>query len=304
MEPVDFNDALWSNSNVADCSGFVVARENHAEGGTHYHVLLCYKKTKRIRSILAFDLNHLGVRIHGNYQPVKNLRDCYGYVTKDGDYYEDIDDIPGLSASHEPSYWELALQAENKERALEIIRRNNPRDYILQRRNLDYAFDKHFDVREELAPPPYTRDSFTNVPNELDEWVFNELTSEQPRKKALFLIGPSRTGKTSWARSLGEHIYCMSALIPSAVKNKPKTVQYILFDDIEQSTLDKSQLGSCWRVFVGCQQYLTVNEKYKPQETVNWGIPSIWCLNKMLDFGDDDFLKINALVVNINNKLY
>lgn len=304
LKPEDFNEALWNNSNVAECSGFAVSREKHADGGIHYHVLLCYKKTKRVRSLLAFDLSHLGVRIHGKYEVVKNLRDCYGYVIKDGDYYEDIESIPGLSAPHEPSYWELSLQAQNKERALEIIRRNNPREYILNRKNLEYAFDKHFEVREELAPPAYERASFTNVPGELDQWVWDELTSDKPRKKALFLIGPSRTGKTSWARSIGQHIYCMSALIPSAVKNKPKDIEYILFDDIEQSTLDKSQLSSCWRVFVGCQGYLTVNEKYKPQETVNWGIPSIWCLNKMLHFNDMDFMERNSIVVNINENLY
>lgn len=304
LEIADFNEALWSNAHVAECSGFVVAREKHADGGQHFHVLLCYKKSKRLRSILAFDLVFNGDTIHGNYQPVKNLRDCYGYVTKDGDYYEDVVDIPGLSSTHETSYWELALQAENKERALEIIRRNNPRDYILQRRNLDYALDKHFEVREELAPPAYERDTFTNVPDALESWVWNELTSDKSRKKSLIIVGQSRTGKTSWARSLGDHIYCMSALIPSAVKNKPRNVQYVIFDDIEQSTLDKSQLSSCWKVFIGCQQHLTVNEKYKPQETVNWGIPSIWLMNSLLNFPDKDFLNLNCDIVYLNDKIY
>lgn len=304
LEPADFNDLLWANSHAAEANGFVIGRESHADGGTHYHVLLCYKFSKRIRSLRAFDLNANGRTIHGNYQPVRKLRETYNYVTKDGDYLEDISDVDGLNSQHETSHWELALQAEDKAKALEIIRRHAPRDYVLQRRNLDYALDKHFEIREEITPPPYRRDEFDNVPVALERWVVNELMSDKPRKKSLFLIGPSRTGKTSWARSLDEHIYCMSQLIPSAVKNKPKSVKYILFDDIEQSTLDKSQLGSVWKVFVGCQAHLTVNEKYKPQETVNWGIPSIWCLNKMLTFADMDFLNVNAEIIIINNSLY
>lgn len=304
LDPVDFNDRLWQNNHAAECSGFVIARENHAEGGAHYHVLLCYKRTKRIRSLRAFDLNHDGIVIHGNYQPVRDLQATYLYVTKDGDYLEDISDIAGLTSNHETSYWELALQAETKEKALDIIRKRNPRDYVLQRRNLDYALDKHFEVREEISAPPYRREEFTRVPPELDDWVRDELLSDKPRKKSLFLVGPSRTGKTSWARSLGEHIYCMSQLIPGAVKNKPRDVKFILLDDIEQTTLDKSQLGAIWKVIVGCQAHLTVNEKYKPQETINWGIPSIWCLNKMINFSDLDFVNVNATIVLINDNLY
>lgn len=304
LDPVDFNEALWSNSHASQCSGFVIARETHATGGTHYHVLLCYKKTKRVRSITSFDLHWAGNTIHGNYQVVRNLRECYNYCTKDGDYLEDISDVPGINPKHETSYWELACQAENKEKALDIIRRHNPRDYLLQRRNLDYSLDKHFEIREELAPSPYTRASFTHVPIQLDEWVWNELSADKPRRKSLIIVGPSRTGKTAWARSLGEHIYCMSALIPAACKNKPKEIDYIIFDDIEQSTLEKSQLASCWKVFMGCQLHLTLNEKYKPQETVNWGIPSIWLMNNLLKFGDLDFVHRNATIVYINDNLY
>lgn len=96
----------------------------------------------------------------------------------------------------------------------------------------------------------------------------------------------------------------MSQVIPSALKHKPKGCDYVIFDDIEQSTLEKSQLASNWKVFIGAQEYLTVNEKYKPVETINWGIPSIWCLNKMLQFNDMDFLHLNATVVYLNENLY
>lgn len=300
----DFHDAVWQNKHIAECSGFVIAREDHAIAGAHYHLLICWKRSKRIRSLSAFDLKHNGTTIHGNYQVVRNLRDVYKYVTKDGNYIEDISAVTGLYGRDEASHWELALQAANKEEAFDIIRKSCPREYVLNYRNLEYCFDKHFEVREELAPPSYSRATFGNVPVELDQWVWDNLAGDNDRPQSLFLIGPSRTGKTSWARSLGEHIYCMSSLVPSALKNKSKEVEFIIFDDIEQSTLDKSQLGSKWRSYVGCQKYVTVDEKYKPTETINWGIPSIWCLNKMLNFSDLDFLNVNAQIIYINNKLY
>lgn len=304
LEPEQFNDSFWANTHISECIGFVISREQHADGGWHYHCAVYFEKTKRIRSLSAFDLVHNGRSFHGNYQPIRRIRENYDYITKDGDYFEDISAVDELNSRHEISYWELALQAKNKTDALSVIRRNNPREYTLRLRDLEYAYDKHFAVREELAGPAYSRASFTNVPEALDEWVWSNVTSEPGRKRSLFLIGPSRTGKTSWARSLGEHIYCMSQLVPSAIKNKPKDVEFIILDDIEQNTLDKSQLGSIWRTIVGCQQYLTINEKYKPQETINWNIASIWCLNKMLNFSDPDFVNINATIINITECLY
>lgn len=305
LDDVQFNDAFWGNAHIAGCDGFVLARESHADGGTHYHAIVCYHRTKRIRSHTAFDLIYNGESIHGNYQPIRRLQECYDYVTKDGNFVEDIDGIAGLSSSRKkPNYWEEALQQSTKEEALRIIRKHNPEAYLKNRMQLDYGLDKHFEVREELAPPPYARGTFTNVPDALDDWVRTELNGWEDRRRSLFIIGPSRTGKTSWARSLGEHIYCMSSIVPGALKNRPKDCDYIVFDDIEQSTLDKSQLASNWKVFVGCQRHLTINEKYKPAETVNWGIPSIWCLNKMLDFSDMDFLHLNAVIVYVNDKIY
>lgn len=302
--PDQFNDCFWANSKIADCIGFVIAREPHTNGGWHYHCLVSYSSPCRVRTLTAFDLDYAGARIHGNYQVVKDLPAVYEYVTKGGDYFEDVDEVPGIRPVHETNYWELALQQSSKEEALKVIRRHNPRDYILNMRNLDYAFDKHFEVREELAGPAFAREAFTSVPIELDNWYANELCGGQQRPKSLILVGPSRTGKTSWARSLGEHVYIMSQLIPAALKNRPRTCKYIVFDDIEQGTLDKSQLASSWKVFLGAQEFLTVNEKYKPVETINWGIPSIWCLNSLLDFPDKDFVAANCITIFLNNKLY
>ena len=58
-----------------------------------------------------------------------------------------------------------------------------------------------------------------------------ELAARVGRVKSLVLYGPSQTGKTTWARSLGAHIYQVGLLSGSECMKAPD-VEYAVFDDI------------------------------------------------------------------------
>lgn len=301
VEIEDFHEAFWHNKHLGECCAFVIAREEHTNGGIHYHCLVAYSSAKRIRSPSAFDLRINGSNHHGNWQVVRDLRKTYEYVTKDGVYIEDIEAIRSNIMLSEAGLWTKCTEVSTKEEALELIKRNDPKTYLLNRFQLDYGLERHFNKPVILAGPKYERHTFTSVPEALDRWAWDNIGTERP--KSLFIIGPTRTGKTSWARSLGKHIYNMSALVPTLVKQKSDE-EFILFDDIEQTTLDKSQLASSWRSYVGSQQFITVHDKYQRPVTINWGIPSVWCLNKMLCFSDMDYVHANSVIVYINKELY
>ena len=60
--------------------------------------------------------------------------------------------------------------------------------------------------------------------------------------KTLVVWGPSRTGKTAWARSLGHHSYMNSTWNQDAIDEGCK---YIIFDDIPFDTF------RTWKGFLG-----------------------------------------------------
>ena len=62
--------------------------------------------------------------------------------------------------------------------------------------------------RPQAPPKPFTSqyspESFKFTTAEMKQWVEEELPKRWNRPKTLILWGPSRTGKTEWARSLGK----------------------------------------------------------------------------------------------------
>ena len=67
------------------------------------------------------------------------------------------------------------------------------------------------------------------------------------RVKSLVLYGPSQTGKTTWARSLGAHIYQVGLLSGSECMKAPD-VEYAVFDDIRGGMKFFPSFKSGWDV--------------------------------------------------------
>jgi len=93
------------------------------------------------------------------------------------------------------------------------------------------------------------------------------------RVKSLVLYGDPLTGKTTWARSLGEHVYSMRQLNLKELVAKQATAHYAVLDDVDI------------RFFPGykewlCQPYISAKLLYKDVTNIKWGRPSIWCTNK------------------------
>lgn len=61
----------------------MVAREKHADGSNHLHLLVCLKKKVNIKRADALDF--IGGK-HGNYQSARNCVDIVKYLMKEGNY--------------------------------------------------------------------------------------------------------------------------------------------------------------------------------------------------------------------------
>jgi hypothetical protein len=149
------------------------------------------------------------------------------------------------------------------------------------------------------------------------QWVEQELPKTD-RPKTLVVWGPSRTGKTSWARSLGRHSYLGYAW---SVKQVHEDNDYIVIDDIDMSNF------KLWQPFIGvfgtslketylpylagAQKQFTVTDKYTRKITLeNWGKPCIWLNNQnpmeipALPHWQYEYLQANCIFVNLEHRLY
>lgn len=119
------------------------------------------------------------------------------------------------------------------------------------------------------------------------------------------LIGPTRFGKTAWARSLGLHNYYHTYF---DFKNWNENALYTIFDDIDFNSLNR-----IWKSFFGCQKNITVTDKYVAKKNIcNTYKCFIFLCNEdnnpytLLFYNKPnyDFLNENCIQIKLINRLY
>lgn len=118
----------------------------------------------------------------------------------------------------------------------------------------------------------------------------------------MFLGGDTRSGKTTWARSIGGHSYFgglfnLDDYEPSGL--------YHVFDDFEWKYLPNRK---CW---FGGQLRFAITDKYRKKMTIdNMGRPSIFLFNvdndprfEMSDYEKKYYSK-NAIFIDLNKPLF
>lgn len=171
----------------------------------------------------------------------------------------------------------------------------HPRDFILNHERLEYFGRKHF----KLIVPPYVP-LFTNfkLPTLVQNWVDEEFKGNKHRKKSLALIGPSKLGKTEWARSLGRHMYFNH--LANFKDDWDNDAEYIIFDDFSWDFIPNK------KGFFGGQQSFSVSGKYMPVKTVQWGKCCIYLSNVYPTIKDEDveWYRVNCTFIDVVNKMY
>lgn len=141
----------------------IVSSEKHQDDSLHRHAVVHFIKKQRLASSF-FDYNGR----HPNVKPVGKKKSDWTntttYVRKDGDFIEH--GIP----RHEVSVWAEIANAPNREIALQLLKTEKPRDFVLQQRNLDYYLDKVFPVQASPSYVGRSADEFV-LPDPLQEWL-------------------------------------------------------------------------------------------------------------------------------------
>uniref|UniRef100_E7BM49 Replication-associated protein n=1 Tax=Tomato yellow leaf curl virus-[Shiraz:Iran] TaxID=761711 RepID=E7BM49_9GEMI len=259
-----------------------VCREFHENGEPHLHVLIQFEGKYQCKNQRFFDLSspNRSAHFHPNIQAAKSSTDVKTYVEKDGDFIDfGVFQIDGRSArggqqSANDAYAE-ALNSGSKSEALNILKEKAPKDYILQFHNLSSNLDRIFSPPLEVYVSPFLSSSFNQVPDELEEWVAENVVSSAARPWrpiSIVIEGDSRTGKTMWARSLGPHNYLCGHLdlSPKVYSNE---AWYNVIDEVDPHYLKH------FKEFVGAQRDWQSNTRDGKPIQIKGGIPTIFLGN-------------------------
>ncbi|XP_075091922.1 uncharacterized protein LOC142172058 [Nicotiana tabacum] len=223
-----------------------VSRELHEDGEPHLHVLIQFEGKYVCTNNRTFDLTSptRSSHFHPNIQGAKSSSDVKTYVEKDGDFIDfGVFQIDGRSSrggcqSANDSYAK-AINSGSTINALKILMEEQPRDYIRDLDKLRANLYRHYSPPKQLLISKWDPQSYV-VPDDIEQWlgeVFEEPSARpvknnsSDRPLSLILEGPSRTGKTAWARSLGVHNYIIGHLDFNA-KSYSNYVTYNVIDDI------------------------------------------------------------------------
>nr|QHU79479.1 replication associated protein [Opuntia virus 1] len=279
-----------------------ICEEHHQDGSPHLHVLIQFEKKFQCKNQRYFDLHHpsSSIQFHPNIQAAKSSSDVKSYMEKErcfldyGEFQIDGRSARGGKQSENESFAK-ALNASSKEEALQILKEEQPKHFLLQFHNLSSNLDKIF------APPPQQfQNKYFNfkITDDIEQWLGEtfefDLTSPagpkinkiiEDRPKSLIVEGPSRTGKTAWARSLGAHNY-LSGHLDFNSKCFSNSAMYNVIDDITPHYLKLKH----WKELIGAQRDWQSNCKYGKPVQIKGDIPSIVLCNPGPETSYKEFL--------------
>nr|CRI68561.1 Replication protein [Pepper huasteco yellow vein virus] len=296
-----------------------ICKESHEDGQRHLHVLIQFEGKYQCTNNRFFDLvsSTRSAHFHPNIQGGKSSSDVKTYIDKDGDTVEWGEfQIDGRSArggqqSANDTYAK-ALNSASAEEALQIIKEEQPQHFFLQFHNIVSNANRIFHTPPEPWVPPFQLSSFNNVPEIMTQWVSENVcdaAARPMRPLSLVVEGPSRTGKTLWARSLGPHNYICGHmdLSPKIYSNN---AWYNVIDDIPPHYVKH------FKEFMGAQRDWQSNCKYGKPIQIKGGIPTIFLcnpgpqssykeyLNEEKNRSLNDWVQKNAIYVTIEEAIF
>lgn len=187
-------------------SCYRLARESHQDGGCHFHVYVAFHAPVRIQSQSRLDFGGH----HPNIQTVRaGHRRTWDYAGKADDIIAEFGEpppVPESASGKEHDIWAAAVSAETEAEFYQTLRDGAPKYFVTYHRAIEYFAQKYFATR----PEPYRSPAFVDLSRQrLEQWTNQAsigLDGSGHRRRSLILWGPTRTGKTVWARSLGESL--------------------------------------------------------------------------------------------------
>nr|APD29091.1 Rep-associated protein [Sugarcane chlorotic streak virus]APD29096.1 Rep-associated protein [Sugarcane chlorotic streak virus] len=291
LEPEAVGLELWSLIAPWNPAYILVSRETHEDGDWHLHALAQSVKPVYTSNQRFFDISGF----HPNIQSAKSSDKVREYILKNPvNTWEKGTFIPRkktfLGASTEPKQpkpskddivRDIIEHSTSKQEYLSMLQKALPYEWATKLQYFEYSANKLFPETHEIytSPHPPSQPDLLNMTS-IEDWLNTNLyqNSTATRKQSLYILGPTRTGKSSWARSLGRHNYWQNNVDWTSY-DEEAVVNVI--DDIP------FKYCPCWKQLIGCQKDYIVNPKYgKRKKVASRSISTIVLANE-----DEDWLK-------------
>lgn len=299
----------------------MVAEEvGHISGLRHYH---CYIRFTEKVTCNEFSFDMFGLHPHIDRvrrRGTRSIEPMLLYLTKEDtnplstfDWRRMLsEENGGTKGTNEPDWDAYANESLTQNQVITRLAEDGFSARFANHFNnwIAYIRRRYPETRPEIYRSQYSHFNW-KLPESLRMWkiscfegYFTLMLTENEwyRPRSLVLIGPSRSGKTEWARSLGHHMYFNNLI---NLDDWDETADYIILDDFSS---DINKFFPCWKCFFGGQKQFTLTDKYRGKRTVHWGKPMIWLSNEdifgKLNIEHINFIKANCEVVVLSNKLY
>ncbi|KAI1505395.1 hypothetical protein F5X99DRAFT_243215 [Biscogniauxia marginata] len=190
------------------------------------------------------------------------------------------------------------LSSTSKDEFLSRMEKEHPQILIMRFLEIAEYVKQTYEWRIPVTPPCVLDKGTEGLPNDIGNWASNILRDGKP-KKSLCIVGPSRTGKTVWAESLGPHVICNGDYNLQSLRSAFEA-SYAIFKNIDIRTFP-------WPKFVTGNPSIRICDRYELAEHIGWGIPSIFIFNEdprlQLEHRLRDFWDSQVITVHISEAL-
>ena len=270
-----------------------VVKENHMDEGEHIHAVLVMDKGQKRR------LSPEGALVGGERPNIKGKAKraalvARRYIRKGYIEARGLQDIDNTDCK-----LQRLLHQKNYDEAVRVWPSVDPHGYIYQRNNGEIGLRAHYEKKDPKYVSRYKFSDFV-IPDEVINWISDNIGKEERDCRSLILWGPTRMGKTQLARAIGSHWYINLDWDVTQIR---KDVDYGVIDDMVISQF------KYWKAFLGCQEQFTVTDKFHKKKQLIWGKPVVWLCNenpfewKISDV-DMEWIRGNCDIVRVGDKLY
>lgn len=204
---------------------YCVAEESHADSGRHIHCVLKFRTKVNLIGSDIFDVND-GVDIH--HPNIKTVQRGKANWTTVCEYVSKEDPAPLTNIAKVLTWEEIDRTAQSAEHFLELVRKNYPREFLLNLQRYEYAAKRLFTNCVNTIPMGWEPEYEHTVPGELS------YLEELPDKfaKTLVITGPPGCGKTTWAKEWAPKPALFVRHLDSLARFRPEH-RSIIFDDLD-----------------------------------------------------------------------
>lgn len=236
-------EQLKDKTNLHDFK-YVISKEYHVDGGTHFHAILIHNEKFEIFTSDTLDIEFQQQTFHGNYTPVRKLRNAIAYVCKDNAYITNLQNLRDGELMTAKEFLIKEVQNKGIEKALMEHYRRSPEKAIagisvsaLKKQFHDIEKIK-LTLKLDEINTPFRLEHF-RVHAKLKQWM------KRPNK-TLVLVGDSGEGKTQFCKAYVKYHNLKTLIIhhKEDFRRLNPTYDAIIIDDANIHDFEETQLLS------------------------------------------------------------